>query len=149
MVTGHRLTGKGWGIKGDEYERLRYSKAKIGEHDVKGILMSVEVAWCNIDDPETNAPHQVPGHAFPDSDPDMQRFSQTRTVRQQTGDNYGQPTYQDRQIITTEIVMCGYHWRKQNPFQPTENTNEKPKAIALDEQNEDYLKGYHDGKMEG
>ena len=72
--------------------------------------------WCDIDDPDTNA-HGQSGHSFSSADPDKHHFSETKTVRARTGDYYGSPTYQDRQEVTTEIDMCGYHWRKSNPFQ--------------------------------
>ena len=72
--------------------------------------------WCNINDPETNVKGQV-GHAFSDADPDAQQYRQTRKVKTATGNSYGQTTYQDREEVTTVIDMCGYHVRKQMPFQ--------------------------------
>jgi hypothetical protein len=101
------------------------------------------VVWCNINDPETNIPHQVPGHPFPDTDPDMQHFTQTRKVQVNTGNSYGTPTYQDRTEVTTEIYMCGYHWRKQNPFQSNAD-EDKPILSQVEEKTEEYLRGYHD-----
>lgn len=104
------------------------------------------VEWCSIADTETDIPHQVPGHPFPSTDPDMQHFTQTRTVEVPTGNNYGRPTFQDRQEVTTELYMCGYHWRKQNPFQAAPKTAINAE-YAKSEQNEEYLRGYGDGEM--
>ncbi len=101
--------------------------------------------WCNIDDPETNVPHQI-GHSMSIDDPDRQHFEQTRTVQVPTGNSYGRATYQDRQEVTTSIDMCGYHWRKQNPFSAQEDA---PKEITVDEENEDFLRGYHEGILKG
>lgn len=81
--------------------------------------------WCNINDPETNVKGQV-GHAFSDQDPDAQSYTQTRTIKVNTGNSYGRSTYQDREEVTTVIDMCGYHVRKQMPFQAD---NEQAPAI--------------------
>lgn len=79
--------------------------------------------WCDINDPETNVKGQI-GHSFSDRDEDMQHFRNTHTVKVPTGNSYGRATYQDREEITTEMHVCGYHWRKQNPF------DTQPAAIA-------------------
>ena len=102
--------------------------------------------WCDIDDPETNLPHsQVPGHPFSDKDVNRQHFSRTGSERVNTGNSYGNPTYQDREIVTAEMEICGYHWQKQNPFQPGK------KAIPEDEETEkeSFLKGYREGVLHG
>lgn len=71
-----------------------------------------QAAWCNINDPETNAPKQT-GHAFDTDDPDREHFTKTRQVQVETGNSYGRTTYQERQEITESLDMCGYHSRKQ------------------------------------
>lgn len=78
-------------------------------------------SWCDIDDSETNIKGQV-GHPMSTKDPDRQHFTQTATVRNPTGNNYGTPTYQDQQEVTQVLDICGYHWRKQNPFAQQEPT---------------------------
>lgn len=97
--------------------------------------------WCDIDDPETNLPHAV-GHPFSEKDINRQHFSRTGTERIHTGNSYGNPTYQDREIVTAEMDICGYHWEKQNPFQPS-----KKEILAPEEEDptEEYLKGYREG----
>lgn len=74
------------------------------------------VAWCDIDDKETNVKGQV-GHPMSTKDPDRQHFTKTQNVPRFTGNNYGTPTYQDSQEVTEVLDICGHHWRKQNPFQ--------------------------------
>jgi hypothetical protein len=69
-------------------------------------------AWCNINDPETNAPQQM-GHAFNAEDPDREHYTKTRTVDVPTGNSFGRPTFQERQEVTENLDMCGYHSRKQ------------------------------------
>lgn len=73
--------------------------------------------WCDIDDTTTNQMPGVPGHSFSMSDPDRQHFTNTRTVQVNTGNSYGRSTFQEREEVTTELDICGYHFRKQNPFQ--------------------------------
>jgi hypothetical protein len=96
---------------------------KVKERNMSGVL------WCNINDPETNVRGQV-GHAFSDQDPDAQQYRQTRKIKVETGNSYGKTTYQDREEITTIIDMCGYHVRKQMPFQAD---NEQATAIEAAE----------------
>jgi hypothetical protein len=100
------------------------------------------VIWCNINDPETNVKGQV-GHAFSDQDPEMQQYRQTRKVKQATGNSYGQTTYQDREEVTTVIDMCGYHVRKQMPFQAD---NEQAPAIeaSIEDVEKDALEAERD-----
>lgn len=99
--------------------------------------------WCDIDDPDTNAMGQT-GHSFSAKDPDKRHFAQTASVPVETGNSYGRPTYQQREEITDELDMCGYHWRKQNPFL-ARNTPEIPAGPTLqdlEEKNEDWQAGY-------
>jgi hypothetical protein len=102
-----------------------------------------QTLWCDIDDPETNAPHQM-GHCFPAKDMDRKHFAQTQMVPTRTGDSYGRSTYQDREEITDELDMCGYHWRKQNPFHAA-NTPEIPAPPTLEdleERDNEWRAGY-------
>lgn len=104
--------------------------------------MSISL-WCDIDDPETNAFGQS-GHAFSSKDPDKRHFAQTQTVSVHTGNSYGSPTYQDRQEVTEELDMCGYHWRKSNPFL-AKNKPEIPAPPTLqdlEETNSEWQAGY-------
>lgn len=71
-----------------------------------------QAAWCNINDPETNAAFQI-GHSFNGDDEDREHFTKTRTVNIPTGNSYGRATYQERQEVTETLDMCGYHSRKQ------------------------------------
>jgi hypothetical protein len=66
------------------------------------------VIWCDQDDPKTNIVGQV-GHPFSDQDADMQRLTWTRKV---PNERYG--TMDNVDEVKT---FCGYHWRKQSPFQ--------------------------------
>jgi hypothetical protein len=83
------------------------------------------------------------GHAFSAKDPKKQHFTQTRTVSYPTGNSYGRTTYQERKEVTEELDICGPCWAKANPF----STPNPPKAEI--EENEEYLRGYHDAKNEG
>lgn len=99
--------------------------------------------WCDIDDPETNALGQI-GHSFSQKDVDRRHFAQTAQVEVQTGNSYGNPTYQNRQEVTDELDMCGYHWRKQNPFL-AKNTPEipaPPTLADLEKESDDYERGW-------
>lgn len=108
--------------------------------------MSMAV-WCDIDDSETNAFGQV-GHSFSSKDPDKRHFSQTQTVEVPTGNSYGQTTYQERQEVTDELDMCGYHWRKSNPFL-AKNKSEIPGPATqktldeLEKEDQSYREGYN------
>lgn len=108
--------------------------------------------WCDVDDPEMNIPNYV-GHPFPAKDPDRKHFAQTEMVQVPTGNSYGQTTYQQREEITEEIEMCGYHRMKmQNPFQTRRQiTNgekeEQPTLEDLEMEDEQYRAGY-DAAME-
>jgi hypothetical protein len=93
--------------------------------------------WCDKGD-----------HSFSAKDPDKQHFSQTQTVSVNTGNSYGRATYQDRQEITEELDICGPCWKKTNPFQPQEEAEKLPKALTVDAETEEYLRGYHDAKAE-
>lgn len=99
-----------------------------------------QVLWCNTDDPETNAPHQI-GHSFPDSDPDRRKFEETKVITLKTGNSYGNPVYQDHDEVTTTINMCGYHWSKLDPFR----AQATPKAEIL-AKNESYNQGWEDAR---
>lgn len=108
------------------------------------------VLWCDIPDPDTDVKGQV-GHPFTAKDPERQHFSQTRMVPVVTGNSYGRTTYQEREEITEEMDICGYHWRKQNPFQAHKEAlpegpngrHEKQKTLQeLEEEDEEYRRGY-------
>ena len=104
--------------------------------------------WCDINDPETNVPNQI-GHSFSEKDPERQHFAQTQMVPIRTGDSFGRPTYQDREQVTDELDMCGYHWRKQNPFH-AQNQPEIPAPPTLqdlEEKDNEWRAGY-DAAME-
>lgn len=110
-----------------------------------------DAAWCNINDPETNAPHQT-GHAFDANDPNRQHMTKTQTVQVPTGNSYGQTMYQQRQEITETLDICGYHWGRQNPFQteaiegPKEKTSEDSKTLdELEDENNEWQAGYEAG----
>ena len=81
---------------------------------------------------------------------DRKHFAQTQMVPNLTGNSFGRPTYQDREEITEELDMCGYHWRKQNPFQ----AKAKPEIPApptledLEVEDENYRAGYEAAKEE-
>lgn len=105
-----------------------------------------DVLWCDIDDPETNVPHQI-GHAFTAKDVNRRHWMDQHTESVPTGNSYGRTTFQDREVVTTEIDICGYHWAKQNPFRS--NREENPPEIEADIQDENYLRGYHDGILKG
>lgn len=107
--------------------------------------------WCEIDDPETNALHQI-GHPFSAKDPDKRHFSQTRTVDIPTGNSYGRTTYQEREEVTDELDMCGYHWGKQNPFAVKKEINPPVDSAQatldeLEDEDSNYRAGY-DAAME-
>jgi hypothetical protein len=108
--------------------------------------MSVSL-WCDIDDTDTNAFGQH-GHAFSGNDPDRRHFVQTAQVRVPVGNSYGNPVYQDRQQVTEELDMCGYHWRKSNPFLAEKKTELPSSSTAqktlqeLEEEDEEYRRGY-------
>lgn len=75
--------------------------------------------------PKVSMPEQWPvalwckvgGHAFDPDDPDKHVYTETGSVRRQTGNSYGQPVYQTEPIETSRIAMCGPCWIKQRPFQ--------------------------------
>ena len=96
--------------------------------------MSVAL-WCDKGD-----------HAFSAKDLNRQHFTQTQSVSVPTGNSYGRTTYQDRQEVTEELDICGPCWLKSNPFQAeTPKTEINSKYGKEEVQNEQYLKGYHDG----
>lgn len=104
-----------------------------------------QAIWCDVNDPNTNAFGQT-GHPFSEKDPDRQHFTNSRNVNVQTGNSYGQPTYQERREVTEVFDMCGYHWRKQNPF-----SQEAPKAIEptledLEREKTAYEQGFDAGQ---
>lgn len=65
---------------------------------------------------------KVGQHPFDPDDPDKQMFTQTRTVSRRVGNSYGSDVIQDREEVTETIGMCGPCYRKQNPFQPHEDS---------------------------
>jgi hypothetical protein len=103
--------------------------------------------WCDIDDPETNYKGQI-GHPMSSKDPDYQHFTKTQQVQVPTGNSYGAPTYQRREEVTEELDICGYHWRKQNPFlqNPAEKALPKDQSQQtlddLQKMNDDWQAGY-------
>lgn len=103
--------------------------------------------WCDIPDPLTDTIGQK-GHPFSEKDPERQHFTQTRLVQVNTGNSYGKPTYQQREEVTEELDICGYHWRKQNPFHAVPEISEGPSGKhqkTLDElqkENDDWQAGY-------
>jgi hypothetical protein len=106
-----------------------------------------EVIWCEIDDPEMNMPKQI-GHPFSAKDPDAHHYGDTQMVDVPTGDSYGRPTFQRRERVTDEFDMCGYHYRKQNPFL-AKNKPEIPAPTTqktideLEEEDQQYRAGYN------
>jgi hypothetical protein len=121
---------------------IRDAQDKARKESKKRVIKMSGAIWCNINDPETNVKGQV-GHAFSDQDPDAQQYRQTRKVKQATGNSYGQTTYQDREEVTTVIDMCGYHVRKQMPFQAD---NEQAPAIeaSIEDAEKDALEAERD-----
>lgn len=99
--------------------------------------------WCNIDDAKTNAIGQI-GHAFSETDPERQHFTKTQSINMQTGNSFGTPTYQQRQEVTETLDICGYHWRKQNPFQPSDK---EATLRELEAENENYQRGFEAGEQ--
>lgn len=102
--------------------------------------------WCEIDDSKTNMPNQI-GHPFSAKDPDKRHYSDTREVDVPTGNSFGQTTYQTRQEVTEEFDMCGYHYRKQNPFlarnKPEISPPETSKTLdQLERDDAEYRAGY-------
>jgi hypothetical protein len=100
-----------------------------------------EAKWCDTGN-----------HAFSATDEDAQHFSQTRTVKVRTGDNYGRDTYQERQVVTTEVDVCGPCFNKSNPFQKDASPAALPKDDGFteeDKQDESYLRGYREGILKG
>jgi hypothetical protein len=97
--------------------------------------------WCDIDDADTNAFGQT-GHPFSSLDLEAQHFSNTRHEQRYTGNSYGTPTYQEQEVIVSEVDMCGYHMRAKNPF-----GKKSPEAIAAtvaedEESNRNWQEGY-------
>lgn len=114
-----------------------FNSSSYGGNDMDD---EIQVLWCTVDDPETNATPFHVGHSFPATDQARNTFTQTRTEKVRTGNSYGEATYQDRQRVTDVIVYCGYHWERQNPFQKKAAT---PSAL---EANEAYNKGWEDAQ---
>lgn len=105
-----------------------------------------DTIWCEIDDPETNMTNQI-GHPFSSKDPDKRHYSDTRTVDVPTGNSYGRTTFQQREEVTEEFDMCGYHYRKQNPFlarnKPEIPAPETSKTLdELEREDQEYRAGY-------
>jgi hypothetical protein len=67
-------------------------------------------------------------HAFSAKDMHKQHFVNTHTVQVNTGNSYGQPTFQQREEVTEEMDICGPCWLKDNPFATPE-----PSAIEAAE----------------
>jgi hypothetical protein len=103
------------------------SDALLNKINEKEATPMSAVLWCDMDDQETNAMPGIPGHSFPEKDPERRHYSDTHKVSVRTGDSYGRETYQDRQMVTDELDICGYHMRKQSMFQ---TGNETPKTIT-------------------
>lgn len=102
-----------------------------------------DAKWCDIDDPQTNQFGQT-GHSFSAKDPERRHFAQTAEVDIPTGNSYGTTTFQRREEITDELDMCGYHWRKQNPFlaKKTPEIPAGPSLADLEEEDANYRRGY-------
>lgn len=67
-------------------------------------------------------------HAFSAKDQFKQHFVNTHSEPVLTGNSYGNPTYQNREIVTEEMDICGPCWSKDNPF-----TTPEPSAIEMAE----------------
>lgn len=102
--------------------------------------------WCDVDDADMNARNMI-GHPFSGNDPEKHHFADTRPIEVHTGNSYGQPTYQNREEVTDEFDMCGYHWNKRNPFSAKREaiTPPKPTLEELEEDDNDYRRGYEAG----
>jgi hypothetical protein len=83
---------------------------------------------------------KVGGHAFDPDDPDKHSYTETKTVRVQTGNSYGNAVYQDQQQVASTITMCGSCYNKQRPFQ--ENKPEIPAGVDPQTYVE-YLESFH------
>lgn len=121
------------------YVNWRGSKNYGYEQQREAVTMAGTL-WCEINDPETNLLHQI-GHPFPENDPNRETWTRTRTEQVQTGNSYGKPVFQDRERVTYEMDICGYHFAKQNPFQ----SNAPEVEASSADKTEEYLRGYKDG----
>lgn len=66
-----------------------------------------EAKWCDKGD-----------HPFSAKDPEKQHFVNTHEEPVLTGNSYGRATYQQREIVTEEMDICGPCWKSNNPFTP-------------------------------
>jgi hypothetical protein len=87
------------------------------------------------------------GHSFSSKDPDYQVMKQTRMVDVPTGNSFGRPTYQKREEIEDQIVICGKHIQEMTrAFHPP--TAEIPPTLeTLEREDTSYREGY-DAAME-
>jgi hypothetical protein len=81
-------------------------------------------------------------HPFSGKDPNRQHFTQTKMVDVPTGNSYGQPTYQERQQVTSEMDICGPCWADENPFEP----KEKDAVPELELDSETWQAGFDAGE---
>lgn len=96
----------GW--RGARYRGQAYpehlSKIEINSQYGKAVSMS-NALWCDKGE-----------HAFSAKDQFKQHFVNTHSEPVLTGNSYGNPTYQNREIVTEEMDICGPCWSKDNPF---------------------------------